>query len=154
MRAAIVTALDRLNAPVASAFLLLVRLFWGWQFAETGWGKLHHLARVTQFFASLGIPLPGFNAALCGSIELAGGVFLMLGLAARFWALLLSLNMLVAYLTDGRPQLLALFSDASKFYGYDAFPFLFAALVVLCFGAGVVALDALLIPQLRRRAFA
>jgi putative oxidoreductase len=154
MRAAICTALERLATPVATGFLLLVRLFWGWQFAETGWGKLHHLGRVTQFFTSLGIPFPAFSAALVGSIEFAGGVFLILGLAARFWALLLSVSLAVAYLTDGRQQLLALFSDASKFYGYDAFPFLFASLVILSFGAGAIALDAIFIPQLRRRCFA
>src|ERR1700744_705982 len=52
------TAGTSLQAP----FLLAVRLYWGWQFAQTGWGKLHNLARITEFFRSLGIPFPAFNA--------------------------------------------------------------------------------------------
>jgi len=34
----------------------------GWQFMQTGWGKLHNLAQVAQFFAGLGIPAPGPTA--------------------------------------------------------------------------------------------
>jgi putative oxidoreductase len=29
-----------------SPFLLLVRLYWGWQLAQSGWGKLHSLPAV------------------------------------------------------------------------------------------------------------
>ena len=35
-----------------SPFLLFVRLYWGWQFMQTGWGKLHNLSHVTQFFSA------------------------------------------------------------------------------------------------------
>jgi putative oxidoreductase len=28
-----------------SPFLLFVRLYWGWQLAQSGWGKLHHLSK-------------------------------------------------------------------------------------------------------------
>ncbi len=41
-----------------SPFLLVVRLYWGWQFAQTGWGKLHNLPQITQFFSSLHLPFP------------------------------------------------------------------------------------------------
>jgi putative oxidoreductase len=40
-------------------FLLVVRLYWGWQFAQSGWGKLHHLDKVTDFFTSLNLSDPG-----------------------------------------------------------------------------------------------
>jgi len=50
--------LSRLQSP----FLLAVRLYWGWQFAQTGWGKLHNIAKITAFFVSLNIPFPAFNA--------------------------------------------------------------------------------------------
>ena len=40
-------------ARLDSPFLLAVRVFWGWQFMITGWGKLHNLAHVTQYFATL-----------------------------------------------------------------------------------------------------
>ncbi len=33
-------------------------------FIGTGWGKLHSIPDVTEFFTSLHIPAPGFNARL------------------------------------------------------------------------------------------
>ena len=47
-----------------SPFLFVVRLYWGWQFAQTGWGKMHNIARITGFFASLNIPFPSVSAHL------------------------------------------------------------------------------------------
>jgi len=41
--------MNRLQNPL----LLAIRLYWGWQFAQDGWGKLTHLDRVTQFFAHI-----------------------------------------------------------------------------------------------------
>jgi hypothetical protein len=52
--------------------------------------------------------------------------------------------MFVAYLTAGRQNLLAIFSDPGKFYGDDAFTFLFASVLILIFGPGTFALDVLL----------
>ena len=60
--------------PLQSPVLLAVRLYWGWQFAQDGWGKLHNLAKVTDFFHSLGLPAPGLTAAMVGGLELAGGI--------------------------------------------------------------------------------
>ena len=126
-----------------SIFLLLVRLYWGWQFAQTGWGKLHNLAKVTGYFASLGIPFPGLNAPFVAALEFAGGLLLILGLASRPIALLLVGVMLVAYLTADREALLSILSDPGKFYGAAPYTFLFAAVLVLLFGPGKIALDRL-----------
>jgi len=131
-------------AGLQSPFLLLVRLYWGWQFTLTGWGKLHNLAKVTEFFASLGIPFPGINAPFVASLEFAGGILLILGLAGRPVALLLAGNMLVAYLTADREALAAILSDPGKFYGAAPFTFLFAAIIILVYGAGALSLDRLL----------
>ncbi|HTH52430.1 MAG TPA: DoxX family membrane protein, partial [Edaphobacter sp.] len=49
----------RAASSLQSPFLLLVRLYWGWQFAQSGWGRLHHIPQATEFFASLHIPFPG-----------------------------------------------------------------------------------------------
>jgi len=125
-------------------FLLGVRLYWGWQFTMTGWGKLHNLAKVTGFFASLGIPFPGLNAPCVAALEFAGGILLILGLASRPIALLLTCNMLVAYLTADREALFAVFSDPGKFYAAAPFTFLFASIIVLLFGPGPLSLDRLL----------
>lgn len=122
-------------------FLLFVRLYWGWQFATTGWGKLHNLAKVTTFFASLGIPFPGLNAPFVAALEFAGGILLAVGLASRPVALLLAADMGVAYLTADREALSAFLSDPGKFYAAAPYTFLFACLIVLLFGPGPLALD-------------
>src|SRR5271154_7077986 len=88
-----------------SLMLLLVRLYWGFQFAQTGWGKLHNLARITGFFASLNVPVPGFTAPAISTLELVGGILLMLGLFSRPIAFLLACNMFVAYWTADREAL-------------------------------------------------
>jgi putative oxidoreductase len=137
-------ALIKTASSFQSLFLLAVRLYWGWQFAQTGWGKLGHLPKVTNFFATLGIPAPAFSAVAISWVEFIGGIGLALGLGSRFWGLLLAGDMSVAYLTAGRQNLLAIFSDPGKFYGDDAFTFLFASVLILIFGSGTFALDVLL----------
>ena len=62
-----------------SPFLLAVRLYWGWQFAQTGWGKLHNLAKITDFFTSLNIPFPPASAHFIAGLEFFGGLLLILG---------------------------------------------------------------------------
>lgn len=127
-----------------SPFLLAVRLYWGWQFAQTGWGKLHHLHRVVGFFSSLGIPHPGLVAPIEACVQLAGGILLILGLASHITGLVLAINMFVAYLTADRVALHSILSDPGRFYGADPFTFFFAALIVFIFGAGLFSLDALI----------
>lgn len=127
-----------------SPFLLLVRLYWGWQFAQTGWGKLHNLPQITEFFTSLNLPFPAFTAAFVAGVELVGGILLILGLFSRFTGLVLAINMLVAYWTADRDALKSIFSDPGKFYVADPYTFLFASLMILLFGAGLFSLDKLL----------
>jgi len=140
---ALTGALACAGAWLQPPFLLLVRLYWGWQFAATGLGKLHHLDKVTSFFASLGIPFPGLNAPFVSVLEFAGGILLILGLASRPVALLLAADMAVAYLTADREALFSLFRDPDKFYAAAPYTFLFASVIILVFGAGALALDRL-----------
>jgi len=127
-----------------SPFLLLIRLYWGVQLAQSGWGKLHHLPNVTDFFMSLGLPFPALTAVFISCLELFGGIFLALGLFSRLTALVLTVNMLVAYVTADREALLSFFSDPDKFSAAAPFTFLVASLVVLVFGAGSITVDTLL----------
>lgn len=140
-----------LASSLKSPFLLAVRLYWGWQLVQSGWGKLHHLDRVTDFFTSLSLPAPGVTAHFVSSLELVGGIALILGLAMRLFGLMLTVNMLAAYWTADRDALKSIFSDPGKFYNADPFTFLFAALVVLIFGAGLFSLDAVLERKVFRR---
>ena len=67
MKSTIENCLRKLNwgaSSLQSPFLLLVRLYWGWQFIETGWGKVNNIEKVTGYFTSLGLPLPAMTAAV------------------------------------------------------------------------------------------
>ena len=129
-----------LQAPL----LLLVRLYWGFQISQNGWGKLHNLANVTTFFASLGLPAPGATATFVATFEFLAGIFLIIGLASRLVGLMLFVDMLVAYITADREALMSFFHDPGKFYVADPYTFLFAGLLILVFGPGLFALDTLI----------
>ena len=136
--------LIRVANSLQSPFLLVVRLYWGWQFAQTGWGKLGDINKVINFFTSLGIPAPALNAWFVSGLELAGGILLILGLGSRLIALPLAIDMVVAYITADREALGKIFSDPDKFYAAAPYTFLFASLIVLIFGPGRISLDAML----------
>ena len=136
--------LIRIADSLQSPFLLMVRLYWGFQMMQTGWGKLHKLASVTQFFASLGVPFPAINAPFISVLEFVGGILIMLGLGSRLLAFLLTCDMLVAFVTADRDSLMQVFSDPDKFYAAAPYPFLLAFSIVLIFGPGKFALDQLL----------
>lgn len=127
-----------------SPFLLFVRLYWGWQLIESGWGKLHHLDKVTDFFASLSLPMPAVTAVAISSLEFFGGIFLVIGLLSRLTALVLTINMLMAYITADREALFSIFSDPDKFYAAAPYTFLIASLLILIFGPGKIAVDSLI----------
>jgi putative oxidoreductase len=131
---------DWLRSPL----LLVVRLYWGVQFVQTGAGKLTHLERTAVFFANLQIPAPYLNAVLAGGTEFLGGVLLVLGLWARLASVPLVLTMVVAYVTAEREALQAITSDPDKFTSAAPFLFLLAALIVLVCGPGSFSVDRLL----------
>ena len=62
----------RAASILESPFLLIVRLYWGWQMAQAGWVKLGSLGKVTDYFASLGIPAPALNAYFISGLEFFG----------------------------------------------------------------------------------
>jgi putative oxidoreductase len=131
------SAANSLQSPL----LLAVRLYWGWQFAQNGWIKLHHLSRITEYFVSLGVPFPAFTTPFVSGVEFLGGLLLILGLGARPVALVLAIDMFVAYWTADRTALLSILRDPGTFYTADPYTFLFASLLVLIFGAGFFSLD-------------
>jgi putative oxidoreductase len=144
------SSFERAVSHSQTPLLLAVRLYWGWQFSQTGLGKLMNIDKTVDFFTSLGIPFPALNAYFVGSLECIGGALLFLGLGSRIIALPLTINMLVAYLTADREALFSIFSDPGKFYAADPFTFFFASLLILVFGPGKISLDAA-INYLRKR---
>lgn len=136
--------LDRAAVALQSPVLLIIRLYWGIAFAQTGWGKLMNLDRTAGFFESLGIPLPHLNAIAAGATEFFGGVLLALGLFARPAAVPLIFTMAVAYGTAHREELGQIFGNPDQFTGADPFLFLLASVIVLAFGPGRWSADAVI----------
>jgi len=128
---------------LAFAAPLATRVVVGFTFMHTGWGKIHNLARTTQFFASLGIPFPAANAAFVSALELVGGALLAAGLATRLFAALLSGSMAVALATADRQAFLTSWSSASDATPTDvaSFTMLLFLLWLLLLGPGKASLD-------------
>jgi len=125
---------------------VLARLTVGLVFIGTGWGKLHSLGDVTDFFASLHIPAPGFNARLAASTEFFGGILVLVGLGTRLAALPLAFTMVVAILTAKRGDI----SGLTALVGFEEWSYLVLFLWLAVAGAGPLSLDAL-VSRFRRR---
>ncbi len=143
----LVTGANSLKSPV----LLALRLYFFWQLFLIGEGKLSNIGKVSEFFASLHIPLPTLNAYFIGSLECFGSLLLIIGLGSRLLSLLIVISMTVAYLAADFEAVSSIFSDPDKFVKADPFPFLLTAVIVLVFGPGLFSIDALMKRILHRR---
>jgi len=76
--------------------LLLMRLMLGVVFIYHGWPKLIAAEKFVGFFGSIGIPAPEIMVPVVGSIEVAGGLLLILGFLTNIASWLLAITMLVA----------------------------------------------------------
>jgi len=141
---------DLLTQGRTKALLLLDRMWWlaplvgrlsvGLLFLSTGWGKVHSLAKVTQFFISLHIPMPALNAVVVAYSELICGSLLVLGLCTRLATIPLIVSMVVAILT-------AKWADIHNVFdlvGADEFTYLCVLIMLALIGPGKVSLDRLL----------
>src|SRR3954462_7787610 len=124
----------------------LARLTVGLVFTGTGWGKLHSLGDVTDFFASLHIPAPGFNATLAASTEFFGGILVLVGLGTRLASLPLAFTMVVAILTAKRADI----TGVTALVGFEEWSYLVFFLWLAVAGAGPLSLDNL-VTRWRRR---
>ena len=134
--------LDRLAfiAPLATRVVI------GLAFVQTGLGKWRHFDRTIQYFGSLGIPFPTFNASLVASMELVGGAFLIAGLLTRFMAAGLSTTMIVALFTADTEAFLSSWKASSDISPTDviSFTFLLFLLWLVFLGPGAASLDAII----------
>ena len=78
---------------------LVARITVGWVFLTTGWGKLHDLDKIVDFFTQLGIPYPELQAPFASASEFVCGLLVLVGLATRVAAIPLIVIMLVAIRT-------------------------------------------------------
>lgn len=127
-----------------SILLLAMRLFWGGSFMISGWGKLHHISSVSDYFSSLGIPFPTINAYLSGGTELICGFCLLIGLASRLTTLPLIIVMIVALLTEHHAATINAWQDPQNFINQLPFNYLLTALIVFAFGPGKISADFLI----------
>ena len=123
---------------------LLARLTVGLTFMSTGWGKLHSLPDVTEYFASLHIPAPHFNALLAASAEFFCGTALVLGLLTRLAALPLVITMVVAIVTAKLPKVDGFFD----FVGLEEWTYITIFVWLALAGPGAISLDRLLARKL------
>src|SRR5271166_17327 len=134
----------RAGGCLQSLVLLFIRLAWGFQLAESGWGHLTHVEKTTQFFESLKffgrfpMPMPVLNVYISGTTELVGGILLMLGLFSRPISILIFFNFCVAYATAGWSEISEILHlhSPDDFINDAAFPFLVTSLLILAFGPG------------------
>ena len=77
-------------------------------------------------------------------VEFAGGILLAVGIGSRLVALILFVNMTVAFWTAEKDAFLGVFSSPDKFQAADAYNYWFAALLILILGPGWIAIDTLI----------
>ena len=119
---------------------LLARASVGLVFVTAGWGKLQNLERVIEFFRSLGIPAPEYQAPFVAATELGCGLLLVVGLGTRFAAVPLIVTMLVAI----RTALWAELEGAIDLLGREEALIIVLLAWLAIAGAGAGSLDAIL----------
>jgi putative oxidoreductase len=137
-----------LGVAKALAFLapLATRIVVGLAFYMTGRGKWAHFDNTVAFFTEIGIPHPEWNAAFVATLELVGGIALILGLFTRLFATGLLSTMAVALLTADKERFLSSWSPASDIGPTDisAFVFLLFFAWLALYGPGLLSLDTVL----------
>ena len=78
---------------------LVARITVGGVFVTTGWGKLHNLPKIIDYFTELGIPHPELQAPFASANEFVCGLLVLVGLATRVASIPLIIVMLVAIRT-------------------------------------------------------
>jgi putative oxidoreductase len=131
-------------------FLLILRIYIGYQAMVAGWGHLHNIDKTTGFFASLHIPMPRANVYIAGYTELVGGGLLLIGLLSRLVAIPFTFNFLIAILSVNlsdpkyREAFKNIIHNQDIVLKDDAFPFFFVGLMILIFGPGLFSIDGLI----------
>jgi putative oxidoreductase len=119
---------------------LLARLTLGIVFVQSGWGKLHNLPKVIDFFTSLGIPAPWFQAHLVASTELVCGGLVLIGLLTRLASIPLAITMVVALITAKLSDI----HELSDLFSTSEYLYILLFIWLAIQGAGKVSIDAVL----------
>lgn len=123
--------------------LLLIRITVGTVFLKTGWGKLHNLPKIIDFFRELGIPAPELQAPFVAGTEFVCGSLILVGLLTRLASIPLAITMGVAILTAKRSEIESLVD----LLGLSEFLYIALFAALFFYGAGKVSLDRILVSQ-------
>ncbi len=125
----------------------VARLTVGVVFFQSGWGKLHDLQKVIDYFTELGLPMPAFQATLASTTEFVCGTLLLVGLATRFAAVPLMITMTVAL----RTALWSQIDSLGSLFGLAEFLYIALLLWLSTSGAGPLSIDWLIEGARNRR---
>ena len=129
-----------MNQPaLTTSARTILRIVTGFLFAAHGWQKFNEftIAGTQAAFAQMGVPAANVAAPVIATLELIGGVALIVGVLTRVFAALLAVNMLGALFLVHAPA--GIFAATG---GYELVLILAAAAVALAFvGAGKVSVD-------------
>lgn len=121
--------------------LTLLRIVLGIIFMYHGYVKLFlpgGFVGTVDLFTSIGIILPKFSALVVAVLEYFGGLLLIIGLLTRWIAVLLILEMLVAFF---KVHIKQGFLVTSQAYGYEFILLILTVLIVILLsGAGKLSL--------------
>ena len=119
----------------------LARITIGWLFLQTGWGKVHNLPQITEYFRSLGIPAPEFQAPLASFTELVCGALILAGLFTRLASVPLIVTMIVATATAKKEAIHAV----DDLFGIVEYLYILVLLYIGIGGPGPLSVDNLLV---------
>jgi putative oxidoreductase len=133
-------------AATCSDFLLLAgRIFLGWLFLASGYGKLMGIAGTTAYFTSLGMSPPALFAWFGAFAELGLGAALILGIATRYAALATFVFVLVATAIAHRYWTYPAAQQGGQYNNWlKNIAIMGGTLYVFVIGAGRYSLDAML----------
>jgi len=121
--------------------LLAIRLVLAYGFYEPAMEKVQDIHAIGDWFASLNIPAPYFQAYLATGTEILGVILLTLGLFTRIISFPLIITMIIAILTvhweNG-------FSSGNNGFEIPLY-YIIMLITLICFGAGRTSFDHLLI---------
>lgn len=127
------------QSNMTTTALTALRVIAGFLFAAHGWQKFSEftIAGTQASFAKMGVPAAELAAPVAASLELVGGIALILGVLTRVFAALLALDMLGALFLVHAPA--GIFAAAG---GYELVLLLAtAAAAVALTGAGKLSVD-------------
>lgn len=116
---------------------LLTRVVVGLVFVESGWGKIHNIEKVTDFFVHLNIPAPGLQAHFVAYSELIFGGMVLIGLLTRLASLPIIIIMIVAIITAKTEDI----QGWTDIFSLSEFLYIALLLWIISKGPGKISID-------------